>query len=190
MRILLPSWEWASARTALAMDPSGTLSGTWLAVAPEQREFRGLVAQLAQAMTDRGARVDTMFVDCATATGDVLAGLLEYALAGERLTGAVSLLGLNETPLPGRPAASAGLSATLELIRALDDAATGAPLWVLTRDTVAAAPRLQAGGLGRVMDLEHPGGRDSLPDGAAEFDERTATLLCTVLAGCDEPVPA
>jgi hypothetical protein len=186
MRILLPLWESASARAALAMNPAGALSGTWLAVAPEQKEFRGLLARIARAMTDRGARVDTMLVDCGTASGDVLAGLLECGLAGEPLTGVVSLLGLNETPLTDRPAMSAGLSGTRELIRALDDAAIKAPLWVLTRDTVGAAPRLQAWGLGRVMDLEHPGCWGALTDGAAEFDDQAATLLCTVLAGRDD----
>jgi hypothetical protein len=190
MRMLLPWWEWASARAALAMNPSGALSGTWLAVAPEQKQFRDLVAQIAQAMTDRGAQVDTMLVDCSAVSGDVLAGLLEFAYAGEPPTGVISLLGLNETSLPDRPAVSAGLSGTLELIRALDDAAIKTPLWVLTRDTVAAAPRLQAWGLGRVMDLEHPGSRGSLAGPSAEFGDRTSTLLCTVLAGCDDELTA
>ena len=63
MRILLPLWESASDRAALAMNPAGALSGTWLVVAPEQKQFRDLVAQIARAMTDRGARVDTMLVD-------------------------------------------------------------------------------------------------------------------------------
>lgn len=190
MRILLPLWESASGSAALAMNPAGALSGTWLAVAPEQKRYRGLLARIARAMTDRGAQVDTMLVDCAAVSGDVVAGLLEYAQAGEPLTGVVSLLGLNETPLPDRPAVSAGLSGTRELIRALDDAAIKAPLWVLTRDTVGAAPRLEAWGLGRVMDLEHPGCWGALTDGPAEFDDRAATLLCTVLAGCDDGLTA
>lgn len=183
MRILLPSWEWSSASAALAMNPFGALSGTWLAVAPDQKQFRDLTAQIALAMTDRGAGVDIMLVDCRTVSGDVLAGLIECALAGEPLAGVVSLLGLNETPLPDRPGVSEGLAGTQELIRALDDAAIKAPLWVLTRDAAAAAPRLQAWGLGRVMDLEHPGCSDGLADGSAEFDDQAATLLCTVLAG-------
>ena len=168
------------------------LSGTWLLVAPERKQFRDLLAQCTRVMSDCGAQVDAMLVDCAAIAWDVVAGLLEHALAGESLAGVVSLLALNEAPLPDKPTVSAGRAGTLGLIQALGDAGIEAPLWVLTRGAVAVAadePHPAHGktwGLGRVVALEHPdgwGGLIDLVDVPAEFDERAATLLCTVLAG-------
>jgi len=180
------------------------LSGTWLLVAPERKQFRDLLAQCTRAMARCGAQVDAMLVDCAAISWDVAAGLLEYAQAGESLAGVVSLLALNETPLPDMPTVSAGRAGTLGLIQALGDAGIEAPLWVLTRGAVAvAADESLCGpaqgktaqgktapgmtwGLGRVVALNHPdgwGGLVDLVDVPAEFDERAATLLCTVLAG-------
>ena len=87
------------------------LPGTWLLVAPQPKPFRAMVSRCALAMAARGARVDTMLVDCRTASWDVLSGLLEGALAGESLTGVVSFLGLSDAsrpageadPVSGRP---------------------------------------------------------------------------------------
>jgi len=170
------------------------LSGTWLLVAPERKQFRDLLAQCTRVMSGCGAQVDAMLVDCGAISWDVVAGLLEYALAGQPLAGVVSLLALNETPLPDMPTVSAGRAGTLGLIQALGDAGIKAPLWVLTRGAVAvAADDPLSGpapgktwGLGRVVALEHPdgwGGLIDLVDVPAEFDERAATLLCSVLAG-------
>src|SRR5580700_9951968 len=76
------------------------LSGTWLLVAPERKQFRDLFGRCARAMAGCGAQVDILLVDCAAVNRDVLAGLLEGALAGTSLAGVVSLLALNQTPLP------------------------------------------------------------------------------------------
>jgi hypothetical protein len=163
----------------------GALSGTWLLVAPERKQFRDLFAQWSRAMVGRGAQVDIMLVGCGAISRDVLAGLLEGGLAGESLTGVVSLLSLNETPLPDMPTVSAGLAGTLGLIQALGDAGITVPLWVLTRGAA------QTWGLGRVVALEHLDGWGGLIDFIevpTEFDERAATLLCTVLAGQPHPM--
>ena len=169
------------------------LSGTWLLVAPERRQYRDLLAQCTRAMAGCGAQVDALLVDCAAISWDVLAGLLDYARAGESLAGVVSLLALNEAPLPHMPTVSAGRAGTLGLIQALGDAGVNAPLWVLTRGAVAVAADEPAQGktwgLGRVVALEHPdgwGGLIDLVDVPAEFDARAAALLCTVLAGGPE----
>jgi hypothetical protein len=156
---------------------SGALSGTWLLVAPERKQFRDMITQCAGAMAVRGARVDTMLVDCAAISWDVLAGLLEGALAGESLTGVVSFLGLNETPLPDSPAVPAGLAGTLALVQALDDAGITVPLWVLTREAAT-------------VDLEHQDREGGLIDRPAEFGASAAALLCAVLAdrGADQAV--
>lgn len=161
------------------------LSGTWLLVAPERKQFRDLFGQCARAMAGCGAQVDVMLVDCAAVNRDVLAGMLEGALAGTSLAGVVSLLALNQTPLPGRPTASAGRAGTLGLIQALGDAGIEAPLWVLTRGE----PRTL--GLSRVVAPDRPdgwAGLIDLIDVPAEFDERAVTLLCATLAGRSHPV--
>ncbi|HEY6495208.1 MAG TPA: hypothetical protein VIZ43_18180 [Trebonia sp.] len=160
----------------------GVLSGTWLLVAPERKRFRDLCAQCARAMGARGAHVDSLLVDCAAMNREVLAGLLEGALAGAPLAGVVSLLALDETPLPGLPATSPALTGTRGLIQALADAEVGAPLWMFTGG-------VRSWGLGRVLGPEHPdgwGGLVDLVDVPAEFDDRAVALLCHVLAGYRE----
>jgi NAD(P)-dependent dehydrogenase (short-subunit alcohol dehydrogenase family)/acyl carrier protein len=110
------------------------------------------------------------------------------------LAGVVSLLALDEAPLPGHAAVPSGLSATLSLVQALGDLRVQAPLWVMTSGAVAALPgeapaspvQAQAWGLGRVIALEHPDYGGGLVDVPAAPDERTGALLCAVLAGCGE----
>ena len=101
------------------------------------------------------------------------------AVAGQILptapAGVVSLLAMDEAPLPGYPAGAAGLAGTQVLVQALGDAGVNAPLWVLTRGAVAtgagevlASPmQAMAWGLGRVAGLEHPDRWGGLVDAAA-----------------------
>jgi hypothetical protein len=163
-------WLYRVSWTQAADSGSAALSGTWLLVAPQRKRFRDMVAQCAVAMAARGARVDTMLVDCATVSWDVLAGLLEDALAGESLAGVVSFLGLGEEPLPEEPAGPAGLAGTLALVQALGDAGITVPLWVVTREAVA-------------EDHGYSGRLSGLTDPLAGFGARAAALLCTVLPG-------
>jgi hypothetical protein len=165
-------WRYRVTWMPAADSGSAALSGTWLLVAPERKHFRDMVAQCAVAMAARGARVDIMLVDCAAISSDVLAGLLEGALAGESLTGVVSFLGLCETPLPDRPAVPAGLAGTLALVQALGDTEITVPLWMLTGDVLA----------GELAPPDRWSGRDGLTE---EFGARAAALLCTVLPGWD-----
>ena len=80
-----------------------------LLVAPEREQFRDLFTRCTRAMTAYGAQLDVMLVDCAAINPDVLAGLLEGALAGASLAGVVSLLALNQTPCrTGPPCRRAG----------------------------------------------------------------------------------
>ena len=149
-----------------AADPGpAALPGTWLLVAPDQRRFRAMVTQCAAAMTARGARVDTLLVDCAAISWDILAGLLESALTGESLAGVVSFLALSEPPGPGgqadgQLASAAGPAGTLALVQALGGAGITAPLWMLTRDAAVGAPMAgdaaagdAAAGDGKVSDM-------------------------------------
>ena len=106
----------------------------------------------------------------------------------------LSLLALDEAALPAYPAVPAGLAGTQALVQALGDAGIGAPLWVLTRGAVATGAgelltspvQAMAWGLGRVRGLEHPDRWGGLIDLPPVLDERSAALLCGVLAGCGE----
>ncbi|WP_024877888.1 type I polyketide synthase [Saccharomonospora piscinae] len=106
--------------------------------------------------------------------------------------GVLSLLALDERPVPGEPAVPSGLAGTVTLVQALGDAGIAAPLWCVTRDAVAeAADEVPHGGpwqaalwgLGRVVGLEHPdrwGGLIDLPETASD---RVLGVLAGVVAG-------
>ncbi|MGV9367188.1 SDR family NAD(P)-dependent oxidoreductase [Amycolatopsis sp. NPDC003731] len=147
------------------------LSGRWLALVPAGP---GRSAVL-DALASRGADVVTASPE------DLPPG--EYA-------GVVSLLGLDETPLPGHPLLATGVAATAALAPALAAAGIDAPLWLLTRGAVATGPGdapassvpAQLWGLGRVIGLEYPGLWGGLIDLPAAFDERAADRLAGLLA--------
>jgi candicidin polyketide synthase FscD len=191
----------------------GTLTGTWLLAAPGGHD--GLAGDLAAAMTAAGGRVITVAVTGGLGR-DEMAALVRDAFTGQTgtgqtvpgeapLAGVVSLLALDETPLPDTPAVPSGLAATLTLIQGLGDAEVDAPLWVVTSGAVGAVPgevparpvQAQAWGLGRTAGVEHPdrwGGLIDLPpavvggssaSGAAP-DERAWARLCAVLRAHEE----
>nr|AUO14847.1 Malonyl CoA-acyl carrier protein transacylase [Amycolatopsis sp.] len=147
------------------------LSGRWLVLVP--RDHRGLAARVLDALASRGADV--------VVSEEVAPG--EYA-------GVVSLLGLDETPLPGHPLIATGVAATAALAPALAAAGIDAPLWLLTRGAVATGPGdapassvpAQLWGLGRVIGLEYPGLWGGLVDLPATLDERAADRLAGLLA--------
>jgi acyl transferase domain-containing protein/NADPH:quinone reductase-like Zn-dependent oxidoreductase/acyl carrier protein len=107
------------------------------------------------------------------------------------LAGVVSLLALDETPLPAHPVVAGGLAGTLALVQALGDAGVTAPLWMVTRGAAGTGPgeapsspvQSAAWGLGRVAGLEYPRRWGGLVDLPPAWDERVAGLLCGVLAG-------
>jgi acyl transferase domain-containing protein len=165
------------------------LSGSWLLITPQRPAADGV----ARALIDHGADVVPVTVTAGLDRA-ALADLIGRALPQAELAGVVSLLALDETPIADHPAVPAGLAGTQALIQALGDAGISAPLWVLTRGAVAAVPgelltspvQAQAWGLGRVAALEHPDRWGGLIDLPPALDERAATRLCGVLAGCGE----
>jgi hypothetical protein len=165
------------------------LPGTWLLVAPDQRQFRAMVTRCAAAMTARGARVDTLLVDCAAISWDILAGLLEAALAGESLAGVVSFLGLSEPPRPAGQAASAaaGAAGPLARVPALGGAGIAAPLWMLTRDAATGDPVADDSVAGDPVPPDRAGGPGGL---SAELGARAAALLSAGLPGWDADLAA
>ncbi|HTF53703.1 MAG TPA: SDR family NAD(P)-dependent oxidoreductase, partial [Pseudonocardia sp.] len=198
-------WCYRITWAPVAVPSSATVSGTWLVVAPAGGTGTVHTQRCVQALTEHGAQV--LLTEVAEGEGDrqVLAGHIGEVLApaaedgvepdqGPELAGVVSLLALDESPLPGSPVVPNGLAATMGLVQALGDAGIGAPLWVLTSGAVAAGAgdlpigpvQAQTWAFGRVVGLEHPdrwGGLIDLPQG---WDARSAGRLAAVLAGCGE----
>ncbi|WP_217144866.1 type I polyketide synthase, partial [Streptomyces sp. AC627_RSS907] len=151
--------------------------GRWLLVRPEGVD----TPDLAGCLPDP----DVVVIDAAA---DRTA--MATALADGPYAGVVSLLALDERPMPGHPLVSRALAGSLTLIQALGDAGIDAPVRVLTQGAagVDGAPRslaqAEVWGLGRIAGLEHPsrwGGLIDLPEtreGGADTD-----LLGAVLAG-------
>ncbi|MET8853315.1 SDR family NAD(P)-dependent oxidoreductase [Amycolatopsis sp. NPDC004625] len=167
------SWCVKVGWTPVAEPALPLLSGRWLALVPAG--VSRFVTAVLDALASRGA-------DVVSAPSDELPPG-EYA-------GVVSLLGLDETPLPGHPLIATGVAATAALAPALAAAGIDAPLWLLTRGAVAAGPGdapassvpAQLWGLGRVIGLEYPGLWGGLVDLPAVLDERAADRLAGLLA--------
>ncbi|TXS49024.1 SDR family NAD(P)-dependent oxidoreductase [Streptomyces sp. uw30] len=180
-RALAASWSyrevWQPLRTPAAPAPAERL-----VVIPATHTDDPWVAAVVTALGPGTARLD---IDPATADRTTLAAALPA-----QLPLVISLLGLAEEPGDARhPAVPAGLAATVALLQTLADRPTGARLWCLTREAVAAVPgdlvrhpvQGTLWGLGRVAALEHPalwGGLADLPD---TLDPRSGALLAALL---------
>ncbi|WP_306960322.1 type I polyketide synthase [Streptomyces afghaniensis] len=180
-RALAASWSyrdaWRPLPTTAAAQPVDRL-----VVAPATHADDPWVAAVVTALGPGTARLD---IDPATTDRTTLDAVLPA-----RLSVVVSLLGLAEEPADARhPAVPAGLAATVALLQALADRPTGARLWCLTRQAVAAVPgdpvrhpvQGTLWGLGRVAALEQPtlwGGTADLPD---TIDTRTGGQLAALL---------
>ncbi|WP_190136112.1 type I polyketide synthase [Streptomyces longispororuber] len=216
-RSTLDGWRY---RVTWKPQPASTLSSTgltgrWLVVLPENAEnaentenaenaeklenakspenpgthpwVDGTVA----ALTRAGAQVHALRLADGEATREALAERLRALDGAAEFAGVVSLLGLDESPVEGYEAVSAGLAGTLALVQALGDAGLGARLWVASAGAVAtgrgdrAVRPVQAElwGFGRVAALEHPDRWGGLVDLPPSYDTRTGARLTAVLAG-------
>ncbi|SCL59290.1 Acyl transferase domain-containing protein [Micromonospora eburnea] len=161
--------------------PAGRLTGHWLLVVPSEDQ-QGWTTAVAAALARAGAEVVTL-----RSAGEAAADLI----SGQSLAGALSLLGLDESPHPLAPAVPRGLAETLDLLRALEDAPTPTPLWTLTRGAVAAGSNeyvtrpAQAllWGLGRTAALEMPQNWAGLIDLPDSPDTGATDRLVDILAG-------
>ncbi|MFI6093843.1 type I polyketide synthase [Streptomyces sp. NPDC051218] len=188
-RSVTAHWRYRMGWAPIAEPDPGVLSGTWLVVAPEGRA-EGCVTALGA----RGAEVVVVEVPAGVVDRAELAALLSAAVEGTQAAGVLSLLALDETPVPDHPVVASGLAATLGLVQALGDAGVLAPLWVATHGAVAATPdevpgspvQAQVWGLGRVVGLEHPDRWGGLIDLPATVDESAGARLVAVLAGSGE----
>ncbi|GAB1818703.1 type I polyketide synthase [Herbidospora sp. RD11066] len=179
-------WRYRVTWTPIADPATARLNGTWLLVTDGRP-----ADDITHALTRHGA-------DVVTLTGDLdretLADRIRTAAGERRVSGVLSLLALDEAPLPGWPSVPTGLAATLTLIQALGDAGTTAPLWVATSGAVATVPdelltgtaQAQTWGMSRVAALEHPDRWGGLVDLPTNLDAASAGRLAAVLAGCGE----
>ncbi|MBV6699438.1 SDR family NAD(P)-dependent oxidoreductase [Kitasatospora aureofaciens] len=193
------SWRYRMGWAPVAEPDPGVLSGTWLVAVPADLAADDLTQGCAVALGVRGADVVVAEVPAGTTDRAALTALLARTLrdAGAEpadVSGVLSLLALDETPVPDHPVVAGGLAATLTLIQALGDAGIEAPLWPATRGAVAAARgevptgpvQAQVWGLGRVVGLEHPDRWGGLIDLPEVMDDRAGARLVAVLAGCGE----
>ncbi|MFI7447254.1 type I polyketide synthase, partial [Nonomuraea sp. NPDC049714] len=193
-------WRYQVSWVPVPEEASAALHGAWLVVVPAGGTEREPHATCVRALTARGADVVLAEVRSSEYDQASLATLIMDALgradgtSETSVAGVVSLLALDETPLPGRPSVAAGVAGTLGVVQALGQAAITAPLWVLTSGAVATAPgepltsptQAQVWGLGRVAGLEHPDRWGGLIDLPPTPDARAAKRLGAVLAGCGE----
>ncbi|MFD0632066.1 type I polyketide synthase [Catenulispora yoronensis] len=169
------------------------LSGTWLAVIPQAgpatEDASESIMGAIGALNERGVSVLTIDVGPDELDRAALAAVLAEAAQTARVTGVISFLAVDETPVPGHPAVPAGTAGTLLLVQALGDAGIAAPLWVVTLgavatgagETPASAAQAQVWGLGRVAGLEHLDRWGGLIDLPSEWDDRVAARLCAAL---------
>ncbi|MFI1369357.1 type I polyketide synthase [Streptomyces griseochromogenes] len=192
-RSVTANWRYRVTWAPVAEPDTAELTGVWLLVTAAGQADDDLTRECVQALTARGADV-AVVETTETADQEQMAAQIGKVIPETGVAGVVSLLALDETPLPAHPTLANGLAGTQTLVQALIALAVHAPLWILTRGAVAATPgevlaspvQAQAWGLGRVSALEHPDHGGGLIDLPSEFDERTATRLCAVLTGCGE----
>ncbi|MFD0661002.1 type I polyketide synthase [Thermocatellispora tengchongensis] len=174
-------------------DPEPTrLTGTWLVVAGPSGV--DLAAECVRVLGARGADAVVVPVAAEDVSREVLAGRIGEVAGDGRVAGVLSLLALEEVPLPDHVFVPSGLAGSVGLVQALGDAGVDAPLWMVTRGAVAAGAResvsspVQAHvlGLGRVLAMESPDRWGGLVDLPVAFDTRAAARLVGVLAGCGE----
>ncbi|WP_338320234.1 type I polyketide synthase, partial [Streptomyces lonarensis] len=164
----------------------GGLSGLWLVLTSTAEA--GLAAEVARAVGGRGG-ADVRIVEVDGTDRAVLGAAVADAADGSPLRGVVSLLGLDETAVPGGDCAPAGVAATAGVVQAVVDGGFEVPVWALTRGGVAVLPgevpsvaQAQVWALGQTAGLELARQWGGLVDVPAEFDEVVGAGLIAVLA--------
>ncbi|MEV6945299.1 type I polyketide synthase [Streptomyces sp. NPDC051172] len=168
--------------------PAAAPTGDWLVVVPEGHADTPPARACLDALRLGGAQVRTVTTDPA-APGDTLRTVTEAVTPSD--TGVLSLLALDERPASGR---GATLTATLELLRALDTRGVPAPLWCVTSGAVAVHPdepltrpgQARLWGLGQVLGLEQPQRWGGIADLPADPGPDEVRRLAVLLAGGQE----
>nr|AEP40937.1 polyketide synthase type I [Amycolatopsis sp. FU40] len=189
----LDQWRYEVAwkpATELSAKP---LTGTWLVVLPSRLPADGWPDALAKELTGRGAQVRTVTLSGGEDRETIAARLTESA-ADAPVHGIVSLLALDETPLPGLPSVPDGLAATLGLAQAAGKIAGEPRIWCVTTDAVTVGRpdrvgnpvQAQVWGLGRVVALEHAERWGGLVDLPPAVDARAVARFADVVAGAGD----
>ncbi|WP_204289661.1 SDR family NAD(P)-dependent oxidoreductase, partial [Microbispora amethystogenes] len=155
--------------------------GRWLLVRTAQETPAAWAEALRRGLEERGAGVTEAVLDGTTALESLVASLRPLR-TDTPFTGVVSLLGLDATPYEGQDVA---------LLRALDAAEIGGPLWLTTSGAVAATPSdrvpnpagARAWGLGGVIAAERPERWGGIVDLPPAPDPRRAAYSVTALTG-------
>ncbi|OZM74231.1 beta-ketoacyl synthase [Amycolatopsis antarctica] len=184
-RVRVDSWRYQVSWRPLSVTPA-RLSGVWLLADTDRDVEAGIdTDHLAAVLTEHGAEVRRVVLTGADS---------DHQLLGEQpwdaLSGVLSVAAADERPVPGQPGLTAGLAATLALVRAVA-AADGPPVWTATRgavftgtDDLPPSPEQAAvWGLGRAAALEHPRWWGGLVDLPPRLDPAAAGVLVAVLAG-------
>ncbi|WP_240512610.1 type I polyketide synthase, partial [Streptomyces griseoruber] len=192
-RSVVDGWRYKVVWQPVGRDTrAGDLTGVWLLVVPQGHPDTALLTTLSDALTRHGAEVRVLELTARHAECDVLTSALDAVSADPAVSfsGVLSLLGLDEDPLPDQPVLSTGAALTLSLLQALGRAGVGAPLWCVTQGAVAVGDQepvarpAQAAvwGLGRVAALESPERWGGLVDLPERVDGPETGALCAVLA--------
>ncbi|MEC3917836.1 type I polyketide synthase [Nocardia sp. CDC160] len=188
-RSAVDAWRYKVTWKALAHTEFQPLTGTWLVVSPTGADSGPVV----DALTAHGASVVEMALTYADREN------LARRLPTAPVDGVLSLLALDDQPMPEFPAVPAGYAMTLALWQALGTAGLDAPLWCATFGATAVAgedvrpDQALFWGLGQVAALEHPerwGGLLDLPAEAAgqRLPDGVGAALPTVLTGVEDQV--
>ncbi|WP_281198831.1 type I polyketide synthase [Micromonospora pallida] len=191
----IDSWRYRDAWLPVVGDSvaAPALTGTWWLVTGPDDTGAGQVAFARDALERHGATVVPLALDTERTDRDALAARLRDLAITHPAIGVVSLLALDETPVPTHRHVPVGFAGTVTLTQALGDAGVRAPIWALTRGAVStdsADPLPHPGqhltwGFGRVAALEHPDRWGGLVDLPGALDDTAGRRLAAVLAGTD-----
>ncbi|MGC0316522.1 type I polyketide synthase [Kitasatospora acidiphila] len=176
-------WRYGIVWKPLPLAADGASHGNWVVVVPASHAEQALPAAVTAALRQSGATVTRLVVDPADL--EPVRAAVTTATAG-----VLSLLALDELPLPEHPVVPIGLATTLALFRLLGQTGSTAPLWCVTsgavsvdrNDPVRSPHQAMAWGLGRIIGLEHPERWGGLVDLPETFDDRDGVALTALLA--------
>nr|WP_215911530.1 type I polyketide synthase [Streptomyces coffeae] len=187
------SWRHRIVWRPAPQDRPAVAMGSWIVAVPQTLRDHPWVEAAAGALTAAGAEVRQVLLDTANPERETWAARLKSA--SPVASGVLSLLALDEAPVPGRPSTvTAGVLGTMTVLQAVDDAGLGARVWCATQGAVSVSPadraqspvQAQAWGLGLVAALEQPDLWGGLVDLPAAVTDRTAERLPGLLAGGSE----
>ncbi|MGW3007154.1 SDR family NAD(P)-dependent oxidoreductase, partial [Streptomyces sp. NPDC001155] len=193
VRSAVDRWRYKVVWKPVGRDAQATaLTGTWLLAVPHEHTATDPTASLADALTRHGADVRLLELTSRHADTGVLEAALDEVLGDSdtTVTGVLSLLGLDENPLPEHGVLPTGAALTVSLLQTLGRVGVTAPVWCATRGAVAVGDQepvshpAQAAvwGLGRVAALEFPERWGGLVDLPERLEGRDTAALCAALA--------